>query len=93
MNGGPKVPIKNPLLGALAELGLELLQDEIRHRCEQLEQEPIGHLFHAFQARRAQIRAEGREPTQDDFEQFLNEVPEIVARARAAKRGVPYDEE
>jgi len=76
----------NPLVRALAEVAFELVQDEVKHQCDRLEEKPLGHLIKEIKRRKQQIDEEGREPTQRDIEEFFAAVPGIVAGARARQR-------
>ncbi len=79
-------PEESPLLSVLAELGLEILQDEIRDRCERLEDTPMGKMWLEAQRRRAQLQADGRAATTQDVRDYLRTISPIVREAAAARR-------
>ncbi len=82
-NGGKGPP---PLRALARAVVGELLKEEVRDRCMRLEKEPLGYLIKAGIARDRAIKAQGREWTEDDLSEFLDDVPDIVAFARQNER-------
>lgn len=77
----------SPLVRAFAEFAIELVQDEIKSRCERLEDEPLGHVLRDLKERHAKLQAEGRKANKDDIAKFFGDLPDILKAARAQHRG------
>lgn len=76
----------SPIIGALAELGFELLQDEVKHRCTKLEKTPLGEMIRIAARRREQIQSEKRQATSEDVRDFVREITPIARRAQQVNR-------
>lgn len=81
--------LKNPLVRAVAQVGMDLLEEEVRHRCAKLSRAPAGYVLRAWQARARQIAAEQRSVTDVDIHEFCDQIPELVRQARQAEGGAP----
>lgn len=78
---------QSPLVQALAQVGRAWMEERVRQLCADLERAPAGRVLQAWQLRRAQIAAEGREINDQDVRAFCDSIPSIVEQVRAEERG------
>ena len=73
---------QSPLVEALKQAGVELVREDLKRRCAEIEEQPLGHLVKNALARSRAIEEQGRKVTTEDVKQFLDDAPAIIQYAR-----------
>jgi hypothetical protein len=65
----------SPIVKAAAVLGARLVMEDLAHRCEQIENTPLGEFFKRGMQRHKMNQEAGRPWTSEDLEELLAGLP------------------